>query len=153
MKFERLITIITNLAVVAGMVLVVLELQQNREAIQIAHQLSLAGLMTQSHLAVASDQELADLVTRAKRNDTQDFSPVDTERVNHWVLAFLEPRISSYHLRSNEFVVLEDWCNLMRDFTDLYRHPYFGVIVKSDLSYADAIAADIENRCTETFAK
>lgn len=153
MKLERLITIITNLAVVAGMVLVVLELQQNREAIQIAHQLSLAGLMTQSHLAVASDQELADLVTRAKRNDTQDFSPVDTERVNHWVLAFLEPRISSYHLRSNEFIVLEDWCNLMRDFTDLYRHPYFGVIVKSDLSYADAIAADIENRCTETFAK
>ncbi|MBX9896198.1 MAG: hypothetical protein K2Y09_13675 [Nitrosomonas sp.] len=148
MKFERLITIITNLAVVAGMVLVVLELQQNREAIQIAHQLSLAGLMSQAHLAVASDQELADLVTRAKRNDTQDFSPVDTERVNHWVLAFLEPRISSYHLRSNEFIVLEDWCNLMRDFTDLYRHPYFGVIVKSDLSYADAIAADIENRCT-----
>lgn len=148
MKFERLITIITNLAVVAGMVLVVLELQQNREAIQIAHQLSLAGLMTQSHLAVASDQELADLVTRAKLNDTQDFSPVDTERVNHWALAFLEPRISSYHLRSNEFIVLEDWCNLMRDFTDLYRHPYFGVIVKSNLSYADAVAADIENRCT-----
>lgn len=148
MKFERLITIVTNLAVVAGMVLVVFELQQNREAIQIAHQLSLAGLMSQAHLAVASDQELAGLVTRAKRNDTQDFSPVDIERVNHWALAFLEPRISSYHLRGNEFVVLEDWCNLMRDFTDLYRHPYFGVIVKSGLGYADAVATDIENRCT-----
>ncbi|MGZ0020065.1 hypothetical protein [Nitrosomonas sp. wSCUT-2] len=148
MKFERLITIITNLAVVAGMVLVVLELQQNREAIQIAHQLSLAGLVSQAHLAVASDQELADLVARAKRNDVQDFSPADIERVNQWALAFLEPRISSYHLRSNEFVVLEDWCDLMRDFTDLYRHPYFGAIVKSDLSYADAVAADIENRCT-----
>jgi hypothetical protein len=148
MKFERLITIVTNLAVVAGMVLVVFELQQNREAIQIAHQLSLAGLMSQAHLAVASDQELAGLVTRAKRNDTQDFSSVDIERVNHWALAFLEPRISSYHLRGNEFVVLEDWCNLMRDFTDLYRHPYFGVIVKSGLGYDDAVAADIENRCT-----
>lgn len=33
MKLERLITIVTNLAVVAGMVLVVFELQQNREAI------------------------------------------------------------------------------------------------------------------------
>lgn len=147
MKFERLITIITNLAVVSGMVLVVFELQQNREAIQIAHQFSLAGLMSQTHLAVATDHELADLITRAKRNDTQDFSPADIERVNHWTLAILEPRISSYHLRSNEFVVLEDWCNLMRDFTDLYRHPYFGAIVKSDLSYADAIAADIEKRC------
>lgn len=148
MKFERLITIITNLAVVAGMVLVVLELQQNREAIQIAHQLSLAGLISQAHLAIASDRELADLVARAKRNETQDFSSADIERVNHWALAFLEPRISSYHLRSNEFVVLEDWCNLMRDFTDLYRHPYFGIIVNSNLSYADAVAADIENRCT-----
>lgn len=147
MKFERLITIITNLAVVSGMVLVVFELQQNREAIQIAHQFSLAGLMSQTHLAVATDHELADLITRAKRNDTQDFSPADIERVNHWALAILEPRISSYHLRSNEFVVLEDWCNLMRDFTDLYRHPYFGAIVKSDISYADAIAADIEKRC------
>jgi hypothetical protein len=147
MKFERLITIITNLAVVSGMVLVVFELQQNREAIQIAHQFSLAGLMSQTHLAVATDHELADLITRAKRNDTQDFSPADIERVNRWVLAILEPRISSYHLRSNEFVVLEDWCNLMRDFTDLYRHPYFGAIVKSDLSYADAIATDIEKRC------
>lgn len=147
MKFERLITIITNLAVVSGMVLVVFELQQNREAIQIAHQFSLAGLMSQTHLAVATDHGLADLITRAKRNDTQDFTPADIERVNHWALAILEPRISSYHLRSNEFVVLEDWCNLMRDFTDLYRHPYFGAIVKSDLSYADAIAADIEKRC------
>lgn len=147
MKFERLITIITNLAVVSGMVLVVFELQQNREAIQIAHQFSLAGLMSQTHLAVATDHELADLITRAKRNDTQDFSPADIERVNRWALAILEPRVSSYHLRSNEFVVLEDWCNLMRDFTDLYRHPYFGAIVKSDLSYADAIAADIEKRC------
>ena len=36
----------------------------------------------------------------------------------------------------------------MSDFTDLYRHPYFGAIVKSDLSYADSIMADIENRCT-----
>jgi hypothetical protein len=147
MKFERLITIITNLAVVSGMVLVVFELQQNREAIQIAHQFSLAGLMSQTHLAVATDHELADLITRAKRNDTQDFSPADIERVNRWALAILEPRISSYHLRSNEFVVLEDWCNLMRDFTDLYRHPYFGAIVKSDLSYANAIATDIEKRC------
>jgi hypothetical protein len=147
MKFERLITIVTNLAVVSGMVLVVFELQQNREAIQIAHQFSLAGLMSQTHLAVATDHELADLITRAKRNDTQDFSPADIERVNRWALAILEPRISSYHLRSNEFVVLEDWCNLMRDFTDLYRHPYFGAIVKSDISYADAIAADIEKRC------
>lgn len=147
MKFERLITIITNLAVVSGMVLVVFELQQNREAIQIAHQFSLAGLMSQTHLAVATDHELADLITRAKRNDTQDFSPADIERVNRWALAILEPRISSYHLRSSEFVVLEDWCNLMRDFTDLYRHPYFGAIVKSDLSYADAIAADVEKRC------
>ena len=148
MKLERLITIVTNLAVVAGMVLVVFELQQNREAIQIAHQLSLAGLVSQAHLAVASDQALADLVARAKLNDTQDFSPADIERVNQWALAFLEPRISSYHLRGNEFVVLEDWCDLMRDFTDLYQHPYFGTIVKSDLSYADAVAADIENRCT-----
>jgi hypothetical protein len=147
MKFERLITIVTNLAVVSGMVLVVFELQQNREAIQIAHQFSLAGLMSQTHLAVATDHELADLITRAKRNDTQDFSPADIERVNRWALAILEPRISSYHLRSNEFVVLEDWCNLMRDFTDLYRHPYFGAIVKSDLSYANAIATDIEKRC------
>lgn len=147
MKFERLITIITNLAVVSGMVLVVFELQQNREAIQIAHQFSLAGLMSQTHLAVATDHELADLITRAKRNDTQDFTPADIERVNRWALAILEPRISSYHLRSNEFVVLEDWCNLMRDFTDLYQHPYFGAIVKSDISYADAIAADIEKRC------
>ena len=147
MKFERIITIITNLAVVSGLVLVVFELQQNREAIQIAHQLSLAGLMSQINLAVASDHELADLIARAKRNDTKDFSPADTERVKHWTLAILEPRISSYHLRSSEFVVMEDWCNLMRDYTDLYRHPYFGAIVKSDLSYADAIAADIENRC------
>ncbi|MCP5243624.1 MAG: hypothetical protein H6940_09380 [Burkholderiales bacterium] len=147
MKFERIITIITNLAVVSGMVLVVFELQQNREAIQIAHQLSLAGLMSQINLAVASDHELAGLIARAKYNDTKDFSPADTERVKHWTLAILEPRISSYHLRSSEFVVMEDWCNLMRDYTDLYRHPYFGAIVKSDLSYADAIAADIENRC------
>ena len=109
MKFERLITIITNLAVVSGMVLVVFELQQNREAIQIAHQFSLAGLMSQTHLAVATDHELADLITRAKRNDTQDFTLADIERVNRWALAILEPRISSYHLRSNEFVVLEDW--------------------------------------------
>ena len=149
MKFERLITAITNLAVVLGLVLVVFELQQNREAIQITHQLSLAGLMSQIHLSVASDHELAELITRAKHDDTKNFSIAETERVNHWVLAILEPRISSYHLRSNEFVVLEDWCNLMRDFTHLYRHPYVGNIVKSELSYADAIVEDIENRCAK----
>lgn len=149
MKFKRAISIITNIAVVCGLVLVVFELQQNREAIQIAHQLSLAGLMSQINLTVASDSELADLIARAKRDDTQDFSPADSERVKHWTLAILEPRISSYHLRNSEFIVMEDWCNLMRDFTDLHRHPYFGKIVQSDLSYADAIAADIENRCKE----
>lgn len=149
MKFTRAISIITNIAVMCGLVLVVFELQQNREAIQIAHQLSLAGLMSQINLTVASDSELADLIARAKRDDTQDFTPADSERVKHWTLAILEPRISSYHLRNSDFVVMEDWCNLMRDYTDLYQHPYFSSIVKSDLDYADNIAAEIKSKCAQ----
>lgn len=147
MKFERLITIVANLAVVMGLILVIFELQQNREAVQISHQLSLAGVMSQIYLSIASDHELADLVTRAKHNDAKNFSAAEAARVNYLVLAMLEPRISSYHLRSNEFIILDDWCNLMRDFADLYQHPYFGNIIRSEVSYADAIVVDIENRC------
>lgn len=65
--FEKYFVLATNIAVLIGLALLVYELRQNRESIEIETQFSIADAAIQTHTAVATDPELAQLISVANR--------------------------------------------------------------------------------------
>ena len=148
MNLESKITIATNLAVLIGLGLVVFELQQNREAIHLDHQMALAQTMVEIHSTIATDDELASLVTRANSGDVESLNEAEHLRLYYWLWLNIEPRIGYYNLRDTDFMIVEDWCNLMGEFSGYYNHDYFGDILRKSIVYANQIEAAIQDRCT-----
>jgi hypothetical protein len=148
-RFERFLVLATNLAVLAGLLLLVYELQQNRESIDIETQFAISEAAIQTHLAVAGDDELAQLVTAATAGDTENFSESDALRVRSWHRAMMEPRISFYWLRDSDFINADDWCNFMGFVLWSRTKDYYRSIMDRDIAYAEEMADEIRSRCGE----
>ena len=149
-RLERYLMIATNVAVLVGLLLVAFEFRQNREAIEIEQQLSIAEVNSQIAITLATDAALADLVSRAWKGEFVSFSDSEHVRLRAWVNANLEPRLGYYFLRDSGFMLQDDWCNFMRQFVRWRANTYFRDVVVELISYADEVHREIDNRCPAT---
>ena len=146
-RLERYLVIATNLSILVGLLLVVLELRQNREAAELQYNLGVSETNSQIFLALANDGDLAGLVSKASVGDVEQFSQADHLRVRNWVLARLELVIGYYWLRDSDFIARDDWCNYMRTFEWAHQIPYYRKVIDESYSYAKAIDLEIQARC------
>jgi hypothetical protein len=146
-RLERYLVIVTNLSILAGLLLVALELRQNRQAIDLQYGMAISQVNSQLFMALATDADLAGLVSKASVGDIDQFTQTDHLRVRNWLFARLEPTLSFYWLRDSDFIEHDDWCNGMRIFERFYAIPYYRKVIDDSITYAKAIDVEAQARC------
>jgi len=146
-RLERYLMIATNLSVLMGLLFLGFQLRQERHAIEMQFQWSMAEVSSEIAMTLATDGELAALVSKAQRGEVAQFSEADHLRVRNWLSGFLEPRLSYYLLRESGFIPQSDWCNVMRSFVHYYENPYFRTVIDSYLSDGGDIASTVRSMC------
>ena len=146
-RLERYLVIATNLSILVGLLLVVFQLRQNRDAIELQLQMSIAEVLSQTDMAVATSRDLALLMSKASADNASDFDEADRIQVSNWLAAALEPRISYYFLKDSNIIANDDWCNAMRFVESAYAKPYYRKIMESNYAYLDSMLRDIRAIC------
>ena len=72
-KVNRWLTLGANLGVLAGIILLVVELEQNREMMRAQTRNAISSKLTEIQMTVASNPQLADLLARARSGE--DLTP------------------------------------------------------------------------------
>jgi hypothetical protein len=148
-RLEKYLLAATNVDVLAGLVLVVYELRQNRESINLDTQFAVSEQLATTHMALATDGELAELISAASAGETDTFSEGDHLRVRSWLRAMIEPRISYYWLRDSDFIDPKEWFGFM-SFVEwaMARDYYRQLVVSGEVTtYTEQMLVEISVRC------
>jgi hypothetical protein len=146
-RLERALLILTNVAVVAGLVLVFLELRQNRAAIELEYNMSFTDIMSDLQMAVATNGELADVIARAEGGQIETLSAADRVQLQYLFRGLMEPRIAYYWLQHSDIIPPEDWCQVMRFVQLANADDGMRSEMERNLSYAKRMVADVEGIC------
>lgn len=146
-RLERVLLILTNVAVVVGLVLLVVELRQNRDAIELEYNLSMADVMSDIAMGVATDRTLAVAIAKAENGQIESLDAADRVRLRFLFSATMEPRLSYYWVKDSDFIAREEWCSTMRfvqvaNATDDWRRE-----MERMTSYAKRMVADVDALC------
>lgn len=112
-RLERALLILTNVAVVAGLVLVFLELRQNRAAIELEYNMAMQDTMSDINMAIATAPDLTELIARVESGQAESLDASDQVQLRFLFNGMMEPRISYYWLKDSDIIPREEWCNLM----------------------------------------
>jgi hypothetical protein len=146
-RLERLLVIFTNLAVVFGLGLLVFELRQNRAAIELEYNMSVADIMSDTNIAIATDRSLAEALAKVEAGDSIALDSPDRLRVRYALSAMMEPRLSYYWMKDSDIIPHEDWCNVMRLAQQLGASAEGRAFLKDGASYAERMLADVDATC------
>ena len=78
----QLITILANVAVFVGLVVLVLEIRQNTEALRNEADVAIWSIGSQTAGLVADNREIAELLLAARTQDLTEFSPIEQFRIS-----------------------------------------------------------------------
>jgi hypothetical protein len=146
-RLERVLLILTNLAVVAGLVLVFLELRQNRAAIELEYNMSVADIMSDTQMAVATDRSLAEALAMRAAGQVESLDAADQLRVRAWLSAVMEPRLSYYWMKDSDVIPQEDWCGVMRFVQRVNTNDFLRDELERHVPYTKRMISDVDARC------
>lgn len=118
---SQAITILANLGVIAGIVFLAFELQQNTQAVRVASAQSYLAGGNGLDFQIATDAEFADLVIRG--DDAESLSPTDKLRLERWNYAVFRQWETAYYL--HKIGALED------ELWVAYRHEVHKILSRS----------------------
>ena len=148
-RLERLLLILTNAAVVVGLVLLLLEFRQNRAAIELDYNMSIADLMSDIQMAVATDRSLAEALAKRAAGQVETLDAADQLRVRAWLFAMMEPRLSYYWMKESDVIPRDDWCGVMRFVQRVNTNDFLRDELERHVPYAKRMVSDVDARCGE----
>ncbi len=107
----QLITILANVAVFVGLVVLVLEIRQNTEALRNEADVAIWSIGSQTASLVADNREIAELLLAAQTQDLTEFSPIEQFRISMIFEMVMDRFELQFRLseRSGEMLQRVDW--------------------------------------------
>jgi len=146
-RLERLLMILTNAAVVAGLVLVYLELRQNRASIELEYNMSVADMMSDVDMAIATSPDLAELIAKAEARQLESVDAADLVQLRFSFYGLMEPRISYYWMKNSDIIPRDEWCTTMRFVQIANADEGMRREMEGTLAFAKRMVADVDTIC------
>jgi hypothetical protein len=146
-RLERALLILTNLAVVVGLVLLVFELRQNRAAIELEYNMSIADTMSDIQMAIATAPKLAELIAKAEGGQAESLDAAERVQLRHLFSGMMDPRLSYYWMKDSDIIPREDWCNVMSFVQLANADDGLRSEMERNATYAKRMVADVDAIC------
>lgn len=144
-RLERVLLILTNVAVVVG--LVFLELRQNRAAIELEYNMSIADIMSDTNMAIATDPGLAELIAKTEAGQLENLAAGERVQLRYSFYGAMEARFSDYWMKDSDIIPREDWCNVMRFVQAVNSDENWRLEMERVASFAKQMVADVDAIC------
>lgn len=130
-KANTYLSMVTNAAVLIGLLLVIIELRQNSKSLDAQIRMSLAGAYQNNLSRVITDPSLAALVVKANADTTSITFP-ERLRIVSWQAEQLAVLYAAYELYEDGTISDSAWRSHARQFTLLLSAPFFLEIYRND---------------------